>query len=60
MGNLPVALQSLLANPQILKIGWNVTQDLCRLQRECKSPAPFPGAVELAPLAKQKNAIFDA
>lgn len=36
-------------------------QDLSRLEKECKSAASFTsGAVELAPLAKSKNAISDA
>lgn len=35
-GNLPTALKNLLANPQIIKAGRNVAQDLKRLEKECK------------------------
>jgi len=59
-GKLPIALQNFLANPQILKAGRNVTQDLKRLQKECKYPVSFIGAVELATMAKQKGFISDA
>src|SRR5207244_2363296 len=57
---LPIALQNFLANSQILKAGQNVTQDLKCLERECKSPVSFIGAVELATMAKQKGFISDA
>lgn len=61
-GKLPLALQMFLANPQILKAGRNVTQDLKRLERESQgsNPAPYTGGVELAKLAKDLGAISDA
>jgi hypothetical protein len=59
-GNLPSMLKSFLQNPQILKAGRNVNQDLKRLERECKSLIPFVGAIELATLAKARGAISDA
>ncbi|KAF7971123.1 hypothetical protein HWV62_21994, partial [Athelia sp. TMB] len=60
-GDFPIALRTFLSNPQILKAGRGVKQDLPRLEKECKSPVPFtPTAVELAPLAKAKNVIPDA
>jgi hypothetical protein len=51
-----------LANPQILKAGRNVTQDLKRLERESRgsNPAPYTGGVELAKLAKDLGVISDA
>lgn len=51
-----------LANPQILKVGRNVTQDLKRLERESQgsNPAPYTGGVELAKLAKDLGVISDA
>ena len=59
-GKLPLALKSFLQNPQILKAGRNVSQDLKRLQNECNSQTPFVGAVELANLAKAQGVISDA
>ncbi len=41
-------------------MGRNVGQDLKRLQKECKSPIPFAGALDLANLAKAKSVISDA
>jgi ribonuclease D len=51
-----------LANPQILKVGWNVTQDLLRLERESQgsNPRPYAGGIELAKLAKGLGVISDA
>ena len=57
---MPSALQSFLQNPQILKAGRNVSQDLKRLQKECNSQIQFVGAVELAKLAKARDVISDA
>jgi len=59
-GKLPSALKSFLQNPQILKAGRNVSQDLKRLQNECNSQIPFVGGVELANLAKARGVISDA
>jgi hypothetical protein len=59
-GKLPTALLSFLQNPQILKAGRNVTQDLKRLEKECISHIPFAGAVELAQLAKARGVVSDA
>ena len=61
-GKLPLALQMFLANPQILKVGRNVTQDLKRLERENQgsNPASYTGGVELAKLAKDLGVISDA
>ena len=51
-----------LANPQILKAGRNVTQDLLRLEREScgGNPGPYVGGIELAKLAKDLGVISDA
>lgn len=43
-----------------MKAGRNVTQDLRRLEKECNSPVKFTGAVELAPMAKERNVIDNA
>jgi hypothetical protein len=58
-GNFPATLTSFLANPQILKVGRNVTGDLNRLARE-SGAGPFSGGIELARLAKDLRAIKDA
>jgi hypothetical protein len=58
-GNFPATLISFLANPQILKVGHNVTGDLNHLARECGA-GPFSGGIELARLAKDLRAIKDA
>src|SRR6266487_3419027 len=59
-GKLPAVLLSFLQNPQIIKAGRNVTQDLKRLEKECSSHIPFVGAVELAQLAKAHGVVSDA
>jgi hypothetical protein len=58
-GNLPAALWTFLANPQILKAGWNVMQDLKQLKNESQPPnsTPYTGGIELAKLAKEKRCM---
>ena len=41
-------------------MGKNVGQDLKPLEKECKSPIPFAGALDLARIAKAQGIISDA
>jgi 3'-5' exonuclease len=61
-GNLPAALWTFLENPQILKAGQNVTQDLKQLKNESQPPNSTPdiGGIELAKLVKERGVISDA
>jgi succinylglutamate desuccinylase len=58
-GNFPIALKTFLANPQVLKAGIKVTQDLRRLGQESKPDTSYVGALELAKFAKDRNVISD-
>jgi hypothetical protein len=59
-GAFPAQLFTFLANPQVHKVGHNITLDLKNLQEDSGSSTPFIGGVDLGQLAKAKNIVSDA
>ncbi|KAJ3553058.1 hypothetical protein NP233_g12733 [Leucocoprinus birnbaumii] len=57
---LPHQLMLLLTNPNIIKVGRAVKQDLAYLEQACGSTQRFCGSADLAVLAKERNLIQDA
>jgi hypothetical protein len=55
--SVPPQLISLLANPQIIKVGKSVNSDLKFLQEDLGSDSPFVGGQDIAQLAKSKNVV---
>ena len=59
-GSFPTQLSTFLANPQVQKVGRNITLDLRNLQDDSGSSTPFTGGVDLGQLVKAKNIVSDA
>lgn len=49
-----------MANPQIIKVGKNVVQDLKNLEEDSHSQMPFVGGIDIAHLAKDKGIILSS
>lgn len=59
-GTVPAQLSAFLANPQIIKVGRNVTTDLKYLQEDFGPGDEFVGGRDIAQLAKSKMVVDDA
>ncbi|KAF6741348.1 hypothetical protein DFP72DRAFT_1116992 [Ephemerocybe angulata] len=58
--SIPPQLSTFLANPQVLKVGKNIAQDLQFLEEDFKSKQKFVGACDIGQLAKDKNMVETA
>ncbi|PBK82414.1 hypothetical protein ARMGADRAFT_1090461 [Armillaria gallica] len=59
-GHFPPQSITFLKNPHILKVGHNIKLNLQNLQEESGVAKPFPGGVDVAYLAKQKEIVKNA
>jgi len=53
-GSFPVALKNFLLNPNIIKVGRNIGNDLKRLQQAANIDTSFPNFLDIAHLAKAR------